>query len=71
MGQKVNPVSYRLQISKDWSSKWFTRKSDFRNWLVEDVKIRDAIEKRYSSRPIPLRILKVAMDFLARRAVGI
>ena len=29
MGQKVNPVSYRLQVSKDWSSKWFTKKADF------------------------------------------
>lgn len=56
MGQKVNPVSYRLQISKDWSSKWFTRKSDFRNWLVEDTKIRDLIEKRFESRPTIARI---------------
>lgn len=56
MGQKVNPVSYRLQISKDWSSKWFTRKSDFPGWLVEDTKIRDLIEKRFSSRPTIARI---------------
>ncbi len=56
MGQKVNPVSYRLQISKDWSSKWFTRKADFRHWLIEDTKIRETIEKRYSSRPTIARI---------------
>lgn len=56
MGQKVNPVSYRLQISKDWSSKWFTRKSDFRFWLVEDAKIREIIEDRFSSRPTIARI---------------
>lgn len=56
MGQKVNPVSYRLQISKDWSSKWFTRKSDFRFWLVEDAKIRKIIEDRFSSRPTIARI---------------
>ena len=56
MGQKVNPVSYRLQISKDWASKWFTRKADFRNWLVEDTKIRDLIEKRFSNRPTIARI---------------
>jgi small subunit ribosomal protein S3 len=48
MGQKVNPVSYRLQVSKD-SSKWFSRKSDFKNWLVEDVKIRETIENRFKS----------------------
>ena len=56
MGQKVNPLSYRLQISKDWSSKWFTRKTDFKNWLIEAAKIREVIEKRFSSRPTIAKI---------------
>ena len=56
MGQKVNPVTYRLQISKDWSSKWFTRNTDFKKWLIEDVKIREAIENRFKSRPTIARI---------------
>ena len=56
MGQKVNPVSYRLQISKDWSSNWFTSKTNFKNWLIEDVKIREMIEKRFASRPTIARI---------------
>ena len=56
MGQKVNPISYRLQISKDWSSKWFTRKAEFRRWLVEDDKIRKTIEQRYSNRPTIAKI---------------
>ena len=56
MGQKVNPISYRLQVSKNWSSKWFSRKTDFKKWLVEDVKIRELIEKRFSARPTIARI---------------
>ena len=56
MGQKVNPVSYRLQVSKDWASKWFTRKSDFKYWLAEDDKIRKLIEDRFKSRPTIARI---------------
>ena len=56
MGQKVNPISYRLQVSKDWSSKWFARKSDFRRWLVEDDQIRKAIEGRFKIRPTIARI---------------
>ena len=56
MGQKVNPISYRLQISKDWSSKWFTRKADFRHWLVEDAKIRETIENRFKNRPTIAKI---------------
>ena len=50
MGQKVNPVSYRLQISKDWSSKWYSRKTDFKNWLIEDIKIREYVESRFERR---------------------
>jgi small subunit ribosomal protein S3 len=56
MGQKVNPISYRLQVSKNWSSKWFARKSEFKKWLVEDVKIRELIEKRFESRPTIAKI---------------
>jgi small subunit ribosomal protein S3 len=56
MGQKVNPISYRLQISKDWSSKWFARKADFKKWLIEDDKIRKAIEERFASRPTIARV---------------
>ena len=56
MGQKVNPLSYRLQVSKDWSSKWFTKKADFRHWLVEDIKIRETIENRFKSRPTIAKI---------------
>ena len=56
MGQKVNPISYRLQVSKDWSSKWFARKADYRRWLFEDDKIRHIIEERFKSRPTISRI---------------
>ena len=51
MGQKVNPISYRLQVSKDWSSKWYTKKTDFKNWLIEDIKIREYVENRFNARP--------------------
>lgn len=56
MGQKVNPISYRLQVSKNWSSKWFSRKSDFKQWLLEDIKIRDTIEERFKNRPTIAKI---------------
>ena len=56
MGQKVNPISYRLQVSKDWSSKWFARKAEYRRWLLEDDKIRHIIEDRFKSRPTISRI---------------
>ena len=56
MGQKVNPISFRLQIHKNWESRWFAPKRDFAKWLVEDIRIRELIEKRFESRPTISRI---------------
>jgi small subunit ribosomal protein S3 len=56
MGQKVNPISFRLQVHKNWSSRWFAGKRDFAKWLNEDIKIRDLIEKKFASRPTIAKI---------------
>lgn len=50
MGQKVNPISMRLQLSKDWRSKWFASKKDYAKYLGEDLKVRHMIEERFRSR---------------------
>jgi small subunit ribosomal protein S3 len=55
MGQKINPRSMRLQVDKDWSSKWFATK-DYAAQLINDVKIRRAIEKKLSRRASVCRI---------------
>lgn len=56
MGQKVNPISFRLQVNKDWSSRWFAGKKDFARWLAEDAKIRALIEDKFASRPTIARV---------------
>jgi len=56
MGQKVNPISFRLQVSKDWDSRWFANKRDFAKWLAEDIRIKETIEKRFASRPTIARV---------------
>ncbi|MBP9667864.1 30S ribosomal protein S3 [Candidatus Saccharibacteria bacterium] len=56
MGQKVNPISFRLQVHKNWDSRWFASKKDFATWLKEDIKIRELIEKKFASRPTINRI---------------
>ncbi|MFH1665609.1 MAG: 30S ribosomal protein S3 [Candidatus Omnitrophota bacterium] len=45
MGQKVNPISFRLGVTRDWNSRWFARKEDFAKKLGQDYKIRRVIEK--------------------------
>lgn len=50
MGQKVNPISMRLQVSKDWRSKWFADKRDYATFLRQDLEVRDYIEGKFSTR---------------------
>ena len=50
MGQKVNPISMRLQVNKNWRSKWFASKRDYAAKLTDDLKMRKVIEKATGSR---------------------
>jgi small subunit ribosomal protein S3 len=49
MGQKVNPHGLRIGIIKDWDTKWYAKKTDFGNNLVEDFKIREYLKKKLYS----------------------
>lgn len=46
MGQKVNPISFRLIRNRNWRSKWFANKQEFGQLLIEDFKIREALMKK-------------------------
>ena len=50
MGQKVNPISMRLQANKDWRSKWFVNKRDYAKYLADDLQVRRLIQNRLGSR---------------------
>lgn len=51
MGQKVNPISMRLQVHKNWSSKWFSAgKREYATWLKQDLDVRQVIESKFSTR---------------------
>ncbi len=40
MGQKVNPIAFRLAVNKDWRSKWYASGKDYTTKLHEDLAIR-------------------------------
>lgn len=50
MGQKVNPISMRLQVNKDWRSKWFVDKRDYAKFLKDDLAVRRLITQKLGSR---------------------
>jgi small subunit ribosomal protein S3 len=46
MGQKVNPIGFRLAIKKNWSSKWFSNSKNFSALLLNDIKVREFLNKK-------------------------
>jgi small subunit ribosomal protein S3 len=50
MGQKVNPISMRLQVNKDWRSRWFVDKRNYAKYLHDDLQTRRYIQKKLGMR---------------------
>jgi len=46
MGQKVNPIGFRIAASRDWKSRWFAGKKDYSKQVLEDAKIRKFLNER-------------------------
>jgi small subunit ribosomal protein S3 len=46
MGQKTNPIGFRLAVRKKWASNWFASKKDFGDQLVQDMQIRTVLKKK-------------------------
>ena len=47
MGNKVNPIGFRIGISKDWESKWYADKKSYGKYALQDFKIRELLEKKF------------------------
>src|SRR5207344_621285 len=46
MGQKINPVGFRLAVNRNWTSKWYANSRNFAPMLAEDIKVRDFLKKK-------------------------
>ena len=53
MGQKVNPSGFRVGVIKNWDSRWFVKRKDFADALVEDYKLRTILTKKLKSAGVP------------------
>jgi small subunit ribosomal protein S3 len=52
MGQKVNPIGFRLGIASDWNSKWFASKRGYAANLLSDLKVREFLKKKLSQASV-------------------
>ena len=51
MGQKCNPIGFRVGITEGWKSRWYAPKAAFGTFLVEDEKIRRFIDDALNKKP--------------------
>lgn len=57
MGQKTHPIGFRLGISKDWKSSWFSKKG-YAAYLHEDLKVRRYIETKLADAMVSDVLIK-------------
>jgi small subunit ribosomal protein S3 len=46
MGQKVNPIGFRVGVHRNWRSIWYANKKQFSEFLIEDFRIRQYLKKK-------------------------
>src|SRR5213596_280392 len=46
MGQKINPIGFRLAVNRNWSSRWYANSRSFAPMLAEDIKVRDFLKRK-------------------------
>ncbi len=64
MGQKVSPTGLRIGVNKDWESKWMAPKKDYSKYLLNDIKIREYLEKKLKDAGIA----KIEIERTAKRS---
>ena len=52
MGHKVDPRSFRINVTDTWRSRWFARGKKFADALKQDSKIRTVVSKKYAKAGI-------------------
>ena len=63
MGQKVNPNGLRVGVIKDWESRWYAKKNEFGDTLVEDYELREYLLETLAPAGVP----KVEIERDAKR----
>jgi len=53
LGRKVHPLSFRIGVIRDWQARWYADKH-YADFLHEDLKLRQAIQSRYTEAGISL-----------------
>jgi len=58
MGQKVNPIGFRLGVNRDWRSRWYASPQEMPGFLHSDIEIRSYVKKKLQSAAVSKIIIE-------------
>jgi len=58
MGQKVNPIGFRLGISRDWTAKWYSGTKGYTHNLISDLKLREFLKEKLKSAAVSTIVIE-------------
>jgi small subunit ribosomal protein S3 len=62
MGQKVNPIGYRLAVSRDWRSRWFASPKELPEFLKSDIDIRRYVKEKLRQAAVSKLVIERAWN---------
>src|SRR6476661_499686 len=62
MGQKVNPIGFRLALNKDWRSRWYASQKEFPEFLHADLKIRRFVKQKLAMAAVAKIVIERAWN---------
>ena len=58
MGQKINPIGFRLGVQKNWTSRWYSNSKNFPAMLESDIKVRSFLKKKLAHAAVSKIIIE-------------
>ena len=58
MGQKINPIGFRLSVQKNWTSKWYSNSKHFAELLLKDIEVRDYLKQKLAGAGVSKIIIE-------------
>ena len=58
MGQKINPIGFRMGISRDWTAKWYAGTKTYTQNLISDIALRDYLKLRLKNAALSTIVIE-------------
>ena len=58
MGQKINPIGFRMGVSRDWTAKWYAGTKSYTQHLISDIALRDYLKLRLKNAALSTIVIE-------------